>query len=108
MLSHTFTFILPSACNGEQAAAVVLGYTQASWDNLSGEEKQPWSASKAWHELSTNQKAAALLLGYTQITWENESGSEPQPVSATKSWAELTACGSAEHYNIPAFNLLPN
>ena len=84
--------MLPSACDSEQAAAVVLGFSQVTWDNLSGEEEQPWSSSKAWYELSTNQKAAALLLGYRQTTWDNESGSEPQPASAAKSWAELTTC----------------
>ena len=92
MLTLTF----PSACNSEQAGAAVLGFTQVSWDNLSGQEPQPWSSEKAWFELSLNEKAAAVLLGYSQTTWDNNSGSEPQPASAVKSWAELTACIQSE------------
>ena len=74
----------------------MLGYTQASWDNLSGKERQPWSASKSWFEFSDNEKAAAGLLGYTQMTWDNDSGSEPRPASAFKSWSELTVCDDGE------------
>ena len=89
----TLTPALPSACNSEQAAAVVLGFTQVSWDDLSGQEPQPWSMRKSWVELSGNEKSAAVLLGYTQTTWDNDSGSEPQPASAVKNWTDLTACG---------------
>ena len=96
-LALTFTFTLTPACNSEQAAAAVLGFSQAAWDNLSGQERQPWSASKSWLELSVNEKIAAVLLGYTQRSWDNDSGSEPQPASAVKRWTELTACGPAEH-----------
>ena len=74
----------------------MLGYTQVSWDNLSGKERQPWSSLKAWYELSLNEQAAAGLLGYSQTIWDNNSGSEPQPASAVKSWAELTACIQSE------------
>ena len=90
---YTFTFTLPSACNSEQAAAVVLGFTQVSWDDLSGQEPQPWSMRKSWVELSGNEKSAAVLLGYTQTTWDNDSDLEPQPASAVKNWTDLTACG---------------
>ena len=37
----------------------MLGYTQVSWDNLSGQEQQPWSSIKSWASLTDNEKAAA-------------------------------------------------
>ena len=82
-----------SGCNSEQAAAGVLGYTQVSWDDLSGEEKQPVSSDKYWTGLTQHQQAAAIVLGYTKTTWDNMSGSEPQPASADKGWSGLTSCG---------------
>ena len=75
-------------------AARVLGYTQVTWDNLSGEEQQPWSSIKTWASLTDDEKAAAAALGYTQITWDSKT--EPQPASAAKSWAELTTCSDGE------------
>ena len=88
------TLALPSACNSEQAAVVALGFTQVSWDNMSGEEPQPSSwMYKFWDELTDNEKAAVTLLGYSQVSWDNDSGSEPQPASAYKGWSELTSCG---------------
>ena len=74
----------------------MLGFTQVSWDDLSGKEAQPWSMSKFWRELSVNEKSAAGLLGYTQTAWDNDSGSEPQPLSGVKRWAELTTCSDGE------------
>ena len=85
-----------SACIGEKAAAVVLGFTQVSWDNLSGKEQQPSSSSKSWAALTEAETAAAVLLGYSQTTWENDSGSEPRPASTSKSWSELTTCATGE------------
>ena len=81
----------------------MLGYTQVSWDNLSGEEQQPWSSIKSWASLTANEKAAAAVLGYTATTWDNDSGSEPQPASAFKSWAELTSCFDGENLYSAAF-----
>ena len=83
----------PSVCKSEQAALRALGYTQTSWDNLSGDELQPASSIQRWSALTDNEKAAAAVLGYSQKAWDNESGSEPQPDSWDKSWAELTSCG---------------
>ena len=91
MLSHLLHNQCLPACNSEQAAVVVLGYTQVSWDNLSGQEPQPWSWDKFWNELSVNEKAAIVLLGYDEKTWDNDSGMETQPDK--KSWAELSECG---------------
>ena len=90
-LAFTFTFTgtLPSACKNQ--AAAVLGFTQVSWDNLSGREPQPLSMMTLWKGLSDNEKAAAGLLGYEQLTWDNDSGLETQP--AKKTWAELSECG---------------
>ena len=82
-----------SGCNSKQVAAGILGYTQVSWDNQSGKEKQPASADKHWAALTQHERLAAMVLGYTRATWDNESGSESQPLSADKHWAELTACG---------------
>ena len=87
---------LPPVCDSEQAALRVLGYTQATWDNLSGREQQPWSAIKSWYALTANEKVAADVLGYNQPMWDNRSGSERQPFSFYKYWDELTACGDGE------------
>ena len=92
--AKTLTVSISSACNSEQAAAVVLGFTQVSWDNLSGQ--LPTDFFLFWAEMTENQKAAAGLLGYTQTTWDNDSGSEPRPASAFKSWSELTVCNDGE------------
>ena len=81
-------------CNSEQAAARALGYTQASWDNQSGQEIQPDSADKNWADLTASERAAAADLGFTQTSWDNESGSEPQPASEDKYYAQLTDCGA--------------
>merc|ERR1711939_1123321 len=88
------TTATPLACNSERAAAVTLGYTQASWDNLSGKERQPWSADKHWYELSDKEQAAAALFGYTQKTWEGMSDGKHVVSSdqADKKWSELTTC----------------
>ena len=74
----------------------MLGYTQVSWDNLSGKEQQPLSYLKFWTSLSANEKAAAVMSGYTQVSWDNDSGLEPQPAWDTKRWAELTACADGK------------
>ena len=84
---------LLAGCNSEQAAAGALGFTQGSWDNLSGQEKQPTSSDKYWTALTQHEQAAAIALGYTKTTWDNMSGSEPRPASASKGWSELTSCG---------------
>ena len=75
----------------------MLGYTQASWDNLSGKEQQPWSTIKYWASLTSIEKAAAALLGYTETNWDNDSGSEPRPSAAFRSWSELGACNDGEN-----------
>ena len=83
----------------------MLGYTEVSWDNLSGEEVQPWSSLKSWAVLTENEKAAAVLLGYTEKSWDNDSGSEAQPASYNKFWSELTVCGEAkapQYHNLQA------
>ena len=49
-------------CLSERTAAELLGYTQASWDNESGNEQPPATADKAWAELTGTQKAAAAVL----------------------------------------------
>ena len=79
---------------------MVLGYTQVSWDNDSGQESLPFSAYKSWASLSDNEKAAAALLGYNEKSWDNESGLEAQPASGDKQWAELTTCGKDDHVSI--------
>ena len=74
----------------------MLGYTQVSWDDASGEETQPASGDKHWANLTETEKVAAMFLGYTGTIWDNDSGSEPQPASAIKHWDELTSCGEIE------------
>ena len=73
----------------QQQAATMLGYTRVSWDNKSGNEAQPTSASKKWNELTTQERSAATVLGYTQVTWIT--------ISQTKlSWSMLTV-STGEH-----------
>ena len=74
-----------------------LGFTQVSWDNLSGQELQPWSSIKSWSQLTGEEKKAAEVLGYNQKAWDNDSGSEPQPASGDKSWAEMTSCTNGQN-----------
>ena len=67
----------------QQQAALLLGYTQVSWDNKSGNEAQPASASKKWTDLTSQERFAATVLGYTQQTWIT--------ISQTKTlWSALT------------------
>ena len=66
-----------------QQAAALLGYTQASWDNASGAEAQPASASKKWADLNQTERSAAAVLGYTEQTW----GTFSKP---KMSWSALT------------------
>ena len=97
--THTPVIIVPSniaACNSEQEAIRVLGYTQASWDNLSRKEQQPWSSIKHWSSLTADEKAAARVFGFTNVTWDNESGSERQPSAFLKDFAELTFCSAGQ------------
>ena len=91
-LQMLMIFIPFQDCNSEQKAAVVLGYTEVSWDNLSGKEPQPTSFETYWAALTEQEKEAAVVLGYNSNIWDNESGSEPQPASANKHWSKLTVC----------------
>ena len=90
--THFDNRTLSSACESEQGALRLLGHTPATWDNLSGDEQQPWSSIKHWVHLTESEKAAAVVLGYTAVTWDNKSGAEPQPASANKEWSALSAC----------------
>ena len=96
-----------TGCNNEQAAAGVLGFNKVSWDNLSGQEKQPISSDKDWMALTQHEHTAAIALGYTKTTWDNMSGSEPQPASAGKAWSELTSCGTSKMYCLWDFVWFP-
>ena len=73
-----------AGCEDEQAAARVLGYSQASWDNESGQETQPASSEKYWAQLTHDERAAAGVLGFTDPTWDE------QPAATRKAWAQLT------------------
>ena len=86
----------PPNCKSERVWWQVLGYTQVSWDNWSGEEQQPWSSIKYWSSLTPNEKAAAEALGFNGTTWDNDSGFEPRPASADKPWSALIACADGE------------
>ena len=66
-------------CLTERAAAQVLGYDQASWDD-------PSSSTKQWGSLSSEEKEAATVLGYTEKSWNG-------PASG-KEWSKLAiTCG---------------
>ena len=100
MVNHfrqsTHSLPLSSECNSEQAAAKELGFSQLSWDNKSGKEKQPASFDKYFKTLTHKERLAAVVLGYTGTNWDNDSGSELQPISRDMSWSKLEACG--EHF----------
>ena len=84
----------PPACDSEQAGAVALGYTKLSWDDETGQARQPLASFKSWAQLTANERAGAVLLGYTQASWDNVF--ESQPATAFKSWDELLVCGEGE------------
>ena len=69
----------------EKTAAVVLGYSQLSWDD-------PWPAAynKNFAELTAAEQTAAGELGFDAKVWDNESGDERPPASWSKSFSELT------------------
>ena len=83
-------------CDSEQAAAAVLGYNEASWDNLDGQERLPIPARMPWGNLIFVQKKAVKLLGYTRITWDVRQTASTQPDSYYKRWVSLTACGECK------------
>ena len=74
----------------QQQAAVLLGYTQVSWDNASGKEAQPASASTKWTDLSFAEKSSATALGYTASTWSTSSATKNTP------WSDLTATAGGD------------
>ena len=76
----------PSGCQSEQEAAKALGYTQITWDNLSGNENEPSIVDKYWSEMTAQEKAALTVLGFTAKIWDNHSGREELPASWEKSW----------------------
>lgn len=80
----------------EQAAARVLGFTRASWDNVSGMEKQPLSTLKEWVHLTTRERVAANVLGYSEYTW-NQVDQQEQPLWMTKRWDELISLGEYQY-----------
>ena len=71
----------------------MLGFTQISWDNISGKEKQPSPMAKSWTKLKHDERYAAVALGFTGDSWDNFSGKEKQPDAMAKKWAELATCG---------------
>ena len=86
---RTHLLFPPSAC--EQTAARTLGYTQASWDDESGREVQPWSAIKYWDQLATDEQTAAEILGFESTTWKRWTGASGYP----RAWADLATCSEA-------------
>ena len=64
-----------------------------SWDNASGNEPQPASASTKWTALTAQERLAATVLGYTEQTWRT--------VSAKKTpWSDLTVVAGADMCSI--------
>ena len=76
-------------CNSEQDAARTLGYTQNSWDNLSGYVGQPASSNRQWMQLTDRERRAAIRLGYRQTLWDGLE-TVPAPASENKAWSELS------------------
>ena len=78
----------------------MLGYTPDSWDNVSGDELQPWSSIKHWTHLTTEEKAAARVLGYTIRSWNGKKGNEEQPASTTRFFADLSSCPDGKNIRV--------
>lgn len=55
-----------------RSAAVILGYTEALWDN----DGSAPSEEKDWDELSPREQSAAQTLGYTMKKWNGEDDDE--------------------------------
>ena len=97
---HSQLYALRVACDhgqSEQAAAITLGFTQLTWDNLSGKEQLPWTSIKHWESLTINEKIAASALGYNETIWDNWSKTHRPPATMSKDWAKLTACANGEN-----------
>ena len=52
---------LSQACESEQAAWRVLGYTQVTWDNVSGKERKPLAARKLYLSFTRRDSLAVAL-----------------------------------------------
>ena len=75
----------------------MLGYTQVSWDNASGNERKPLAARKKWASLTDNEKLAVGLLGFTEMSWSTGLGYTIRSSSSIdKRWSELTVCTDGE------------
>ena len=72
-------------------AAEVLGYTQVTWDDVTGRELQPPSSNTSWYDLTHKERLAAMVFGHTATSWDNEK--EPQPADWDLYWAEMASCG---------------
>merc|ERR1711937_1054852 len=66
-------------------AAAMLGYTEASWDNVN--LAQPESSRKQWVKLTATEKAAYMVLGYTEQTWSTISQSKTK-------WSSVVSTGT--------------
>ena len=69
----------------ENNAALMLGYSQLSWDD-------PWpaAADKYFADLTTAEQKAAKELGFDAKTWDNESGNEERPAAWKTVYAKLS------------------
>ena len=81
----------PIECDGEKAAAEVLGFNQVTWDDESGTERLPLPARLPWISLTFIEKKAVKLLGFKKNTWDYKSSST-LPAAFYKTWAELDEC----------------
>ena len=63
----------------------MLGFTEVTWDNCSGEEPQPAAVRKTWDELTDDERTAVEYLGFIKLSWDTRA-----PSSSTKTWAALT------------------
>ena len=82
--AHANDTSLTSGCYSEQKAAIVLGFTEVTWDNWSGSEPQPATLDIPWENLTDDEKAAATYLGFGQRSWDTR-----EPRAAKLAWANL-------------------
>ena len=61
-----------------------------SWDNASGKETQPASASKKWTDLTAQEKSSVTVLGYAKPTRSTIYVTKKTP------WSDLTVAAGED------------
>eukprot|EP01050_Picozoa_sp_SAG11_P012768 SAG11_NODE_1442_length_4901_cov_2.114952_2_plen_621_part_00 len=92
-----------SLCDGEQKAALMLGWTEASWADC----EPPPACARKWGSLSQPKRAAASLLGFGPESWGGECGGADEPTTRAVSSAAVIGATAAEEPSPPRGRALP-